>query len=152
MPAGGASLLDMTPSPPRLVGVDYGARRVGIALADPLRMFARPLGTYAPGEALDVLVRLHAEEGVEAVVVGWPLDADGSEGAAVDRVRPFVGRVKKAIPGVRIEVQDETLSSRRALSDLVAADVSKKRRRQRGTLDAAAACVILQDWLDERAD
>lgn len=135
---------------PRLVGVDYGARRVGIALADPLRLFARPLGTYAPGEALDVLAQLHAEEGVEAVVVGWPLAADGGEGAAVDRIRPFVGRLKKAIPGVRIELQDETLSSRRAMADLVAADVSRSRRRQRGTLDAAAACVILQDWLDER--
>ena len=141
----------MTVIAPRLVGVDYGARRVGIALADPLRLFARPLGTYGPGEALDVLARLHEEEGVEIVVVGWPLDADGSEGAAVDRIRPFVGRLKKALPGVRVEVQDETLSSRRALADLVAADVSRKRRRQRGTLDAAAACVILQDWLDERA-
>ncbi len=137
-------------TPPRLVGVDYGARRVGIALADPLRLFARPLGTYAPGEALAVLARLHEDEGVEAVVVGWPLDADGREGAAVDRIRPFVGRLKKSIPGVRVEVQDETLSSRRAMEDLVAADVSRARRRQRGTLDAAAACVILQDWLDER--
>lgn len=141
----------MTPPPARLVGVDYGSRRVGVALADPLRLFARPLGTYAPGEALRVLARLHEEEGVEAVVVGWPLDAAGGEGAAVDRIRPFVGRLKKALPGARVELQDETLSSRRAMAELVAADVSRKRRRQRGTLDAAAACVILQDWLDEQA-
>ena len=88
---------------------------------------------------------------MEAVVVGWPLDAAGGEGAAVDRIRPFVGRLKKALPGARVELQDETLSSRRAMAELVAADVSRKRRRQRGTLDAAAACVILQDWLDEQA-
>ena len=140
----------MTAPAPRLVGIDYGSRRVGVALADPLRLFARPLGTYAPGEVLGVLERLHASEGVEAVVVGWPLDDDGREGPAVDRIRPFVGRLKKVLPGVRVEVQDETLSSRRAMADLVAADVSRARRRQRGTLDAAAACVILQDWLDEQ--
>lgn len=138
--------------PPRLVGVDYGTRRVGIALADPLRLFARPLGTYPPGEALAVLARLDAEAGVEAVVVGWPLLDDGAEGAAVDRVRPFVGRVKKAVPGARVELQDERDSSRRAMRDLVEAGVRKGKRRQKGTLDAAAACVILQDWLDEHRD
>lgn len=134
---------------PRLAGVDYGTRRVGIALTDPLRMFARPVGTFGPGEALDVLVRLHADEGLEAVVIGWPLLHDGAEGAAVDRVRPFVGRVRKVLPGVRVELQDEHGSSRRAMAGLVEAGASRGRRRQRGVLDAAAACVILQDWLDE---
>lgn len=134
---------------PRVVGVDYGSRRVGVAVADPLRLFARPLGTFAPGEALTELARLAADEGVGVVVVGWPLLDDGSEGKAVDRVRPFVGRLKKAAPGVEVILQDERDSSRRALQDLVEADVPRGKRRQRGTLDAAAACVILQDWLDD---
>ncbi len=140
----------MTPLP-RVAGVDYGSRRVGIALADPLRLFARPVGTFAPGQALTELARLVADEGVGAIVVGWPLMDDGGEGAAVDRVRPFLGRLKKAASGADVEVQDERDSSRRALDELVAAGVSKKRRREKGTLDAAAACVILQDWLDEHA-
>ena len=137
------------PETPRLVGVDYGSKRVGLALADPLRWFARPLGTYAPGEALGVLARLDAEAGIEAVVVGWPLLDDGTEGRAVDRVRPFIGRLKKAVPGVRVEVQDERDSSRRAMEGLVEAGARRGRRREKGALDAAAACVILQDWLDE---
>ena len=137
------------PTPPRLVGVDYGSRRVGIALADPLRLFARPHGTFTPGEALAELARLDAEAGIEAVVVGWPLLDDGTEGRAVGRVRPFVGRLRKALPGVRVEVQDERDSSQRAMRGLVEAGVRKGRRREKGTLDAAAACVILQDWLDE---
>lgn len=139
----------MTDRRPRLAGVDYGARRVGIALADPLRLFARPLGTYAPGEALRVLAQIHEDEGLEVVVVGWPLLHDGTEGAAVDRVRPFVGRVRTAAPGARVELQDEHGSSRRAMAGLVEAGAPRGRRRQRGVLDAAAACVILQDWLDE---
>ena len=138
------------PARPRVAGVDYGARRVGIALADPLRLFARPLGVYAPGEALRVLARLHETDGLETVVVGWPLLHDGTEGAAVDRVRPFVGRLKKATPGATVKLQDEHGSSRRALAELVEAGARKRRRRQ--PLDAAAACVILQDWLDERAE
>lgn len=134
---------------PRVAGVDYGTRRVGIALADPLRLFARPVGTFAPGAALAELARLADEEGVGVVVVGWPLLDDGTEGRAVGRVRPFIGRLKKAAPGVEVVLQDERDSSRRAMADLVAAGVPRGRRRQRGTLDAAAACVILQDWLDE---
>ena len=85
------------PSRSRLVGVDYGARRVGIAVSDPLGLFARPVGTFAPGEALTVIARLHADEGVGTVVVGWPLLDDGSEGRAVDRVRPFLGRLQGCV-------------------------------------------------------
>ena len=135
------------PPRPRLVGVDYGTRRVGVAVADPLRLFARPLGVYAPGQALRVLAELHAREGIEVAVVGWPLLVDGAEGAAVDRVRPFIGRLRKAAPGVRVEVQDEHGSSKRALAGAVEAGVP--RRRRRAALDAAAACVILDDWLAE---
>ena len=137
-----------TPPRPRIVGIDYGTRRVGIAVADPLRMFARPLGVYAPGEALTVLAALHAEEGVETAVVGWPLLIDGSEGRAVDRVRPFVGRLRKVVPGVTVALQDEHGSSKRALAGLVEAGV--RRRDRRATLDAAAACVILDDWLADQ--
>ena len=63
------------PTPPRarLVGVDHGAKRVGLAVADPLRLFAQPLGTFGPAEAVDRLRTLHADEGIETVVVGWPL-------------------------------------------------------------------------------
>ncbi len=136
--------------PPRAAGVDYGARRVGVALADPLRLTTRPVGTFAPGEALAELARLVEEEGVGVIVVGWPLTDDGAEGHAVDRVRPFVGRLRKAAPGAEVVLQDERESSRRALRGLVEAGVPKKRRRRKGTLDAAAACVILQDWLDEQ--
>ena len=131
----------------RVAGVDYGARRVGVAVTDPLRLFARPVGTYAPGEALRVLA---AMDDVGVFVVGWPVLDDGTEGAAVDRVRPFLGRLKKAVPWAAVVVQDERDSSRRALAGLVEAGVPRGRRRDKGQLDAAAACVILQDWLDEQ--
>ena len=133
----------------RAVGVDYGARRVGVAVTDPLRLFARPVGTYGPGEALRVCARL-AAEGAGVFVVGWPVLDDGTEGAAVDRVRPFLGRLKKAAPDATVVVLDERDSSRRAVAGLVEAGASRQRRRDKATIDAAAACVILQDWLDEQ--
>ena len=139
----------MTPTP-RVAGVDYGARRVGLAVTDPLRLFARPVGTYGPGEALRVLAELAAAD-VGVIVVGWPVLDDGTEGAAVDRIRPFLGRLKKAAPHAEVVLQDERDSSRRALAGLVEAGASRQRRRDKATLDAAAACVILQDWLDEQA-
>ena len=134
----------------RVAAVDVGARRVGVAVSDPLQMFARPVGAYPPGEALRVVARLHAEGPLEAVVVGWPLDDDGGEGAAVARTKPFAGRLRTLLPGVRIEVQDETGSSRRAVEALVAAGTRRMARRQKGRIDAAAACVILEDFLRER--
>ena len=74
----------------------------------------------------------------------------GAEAEAVARVRPYVGRLKKALPGVRVETQDERYSSRRAVDGLVKAGVGRKGRRDKGRIDAAAAAVILQDYLDER--
>lgn len=135
----------------RFAAVDVGTRRVGVAMTDPLRMFAQPVGAYPPGEALLVVARLHAEHGLEAVAVGWPLDDDGEEGAAVARTKPFAGRLRKLLPGVRVEVQDETGSSRRAVEALVAAGTRRSaRRKSTGRLDSAAACVILEDFLRER--
>lgn len=141
----------MSASPPRIAAVDYGRRRVGLAITDPLRMFAQPLDTLSPAASIERLVALHAAEGLEAVVVGWPLTEEGEEGEAVARVRPYIGRLRKALPGVRIETQDERYSSRRAVEGLIEAGVSRKGRRDKARIDAAAAAVILQDYLDERA-
>ena len=135
---------------PRIAAVDYGSRRVGLAVTDPLQLFAQPLDTLAPAASIERLAAYHAAEGLEAVVVGWPLTEDGDEAAAVARVRPYIGRLKKALPGVRVETQDERYSSRRAVEGLVRAGVGRKGRRDKGRIDAAAAAVILQDYLDER--
>jgi len=138
-------------TPARIVGIDHGAKRVGLAVADPLRLFARPLGTFGPAEAVERLRRLHADEGIETVVVGWPLTPEGEEGAATRRVRPYVDRLRKALPGVEVVTLDERESSQRASEALVGAGARHVARRDKGRVDAAAAAIILQDYLDERA-
>ncbi len=134
---------------PRLAAVDYGTRRVGLAVTDPLGLFAHPLGTFAPSEAVDRLRALRDTDGLALVVVGWPLTVDGEEGEAVARVRPYLNRLRKALRGVEVVTYDERDSSSRATAHLVASGVRHVARRDPGRIDAAAAAVILQDYLDE---
>lgn len=103
--------------------------------------------------ALAELQRIHEVDGIEIVVVGWPLTEEGEEGEAVSRTKPFITRLKRALSGVEVQVQDERYSTKRAQQALVAQGVGrKKRRKAQGHVDAAAAAVILQDWLTEKGE
>ncbi|PQJ36180.1 Holliday junction resolvase [Salinibacter sp. 10B] len=145
------SLLD---TPSRIVGIDVGTKRVGLAVADPLRHFAQAEGTYAPAEALEVLQSLAQDEGIETVVVGWPLTEDGEAGEAIEMVQAYVERVERALgtveaPGtVEVVRQDERYTSEMAKDLLRRAGVSQPGRYDKGRVDAAAAAVILQDYLN----
>ncbi|MDX1420449.1 MAG: Holliday junction resolvase RuvX [Rubricoccaceae bacterium] len=137
---------------PRIAAVDHGTRRVGLAVTDPFRLFAQPLGTFSPAEAVAELQALHAHHPLAAIVVGWPLTEMGEEGVATRRVTPYIGRLRNALPGVPVVTQDERYTSRRAVDALVEAGVrqgARRRAKQTGRLDAAAAALILQDFLDE---
>ncbi len=134
---------------PRTIGIDYGTKRVGVAISDPLRMFAQAEGTYSVNDAVDRLRELHADPGFDTIVVGWPLTLAGEEGMATDRVRPFVHRLRNQFPSANVITWDERFSSKRARKALVQAGVRKKDRRRKGRVDAAAAAVILQEFLDE---
>ncbi|MFW5955250.1 MAG: Holliday junction resolvase RuvX [Rhodothermales bacterium] len=132
----------------RIVGVDYGRKRVGLAISDPLRMFAQPLGTYDPRTAVDVLKDLHSSSALETIVVGWPLLLDGSAGEATQRVQEYVNRLRNALPGVDVVTWDERFSSQIASQLLVEARPRRRPRKSEGLHDAVAAAVILQDYLD----
>lgn len=137
---------------PRLVGIDFGTKRVGVALSDPFRMFAQAEGTYAVEKAVDRLRELAAEPGFDTIVVGWPLTPEGHEGKATERVRPFVNRLRKLFPEADVVTWDERYSSDRAVEALVDAGVRPKDRRRKGRVDAAAAALILQEYIDERPE
>lgn len=139
------SLLD---TPSRIVGIDVGTKRVGLAVADPLRHFAQAEGTYAPAKALEVLQSLAQDEGIETVVVGWPLTEDGEAGEAIEMVQAYVERVERALGTVEVVRQDERFTSEMAKNLLRRAGVSQPGRYDKGRVDAAAAAVILQDYLN----
>ena len=131
---------------PRIVAVDYGTKRVGVALADPLRLFAQPYGAFSQDEAVARLQRLHAEEGLAVVVVGWPLTEAGEEGAATQRVQQYINRLRKVLPGVDLVKWDERYTSELAKERFK--EAGPRPKADKGRVDAAAAGIILQEYLD----
>jgi putative holliday junction resolvase len=139
-----------------VLGIDYGARRIGLALSDATATLASPwrLMQRPPSEAetLRVMIKeieslAKADDGLEAVVVGWPRRLDGSPNDQTKIVETFA-RALEAKIAVPVVLQDERLSSREAESRLAVRESDWRKRKAR--LDAAAAAVILQDYLDER--
>jgi putative Holliday junction resolvase len=134
-----------------VLGVDAGERRVGVALSDELRLLASPVtvldrrGGLAP--VLDALSDLARREGATQVVVGLPLNADGSEGPQARRAHDFA-RVAARVIGLPVKMWDERLSTREAEEIVRAQGRNLRRARQQGKLDAVAAAAILQDYLD----
>ena len=137
----------------RVLGVDVGARRVGLAVSDPSRTLARPLATLkvesaadAVERVMDAIARLCAEDdGLEIVVVGMPAGLDGSPTSQTARVSEFVEALRMRTSLV-IMTEDERLTSRDAESRLAVGERDWRKRKKR--LDAAAAAVILQEYLD----
>ena len=134
----------------RIVGVDVGTKRVGIAVADPLHLFAQTRGTYPPEEALEALQEMSDEEGIDTVVVGWPLTEEGTAEDATDMVESYVDRIREALGEVTVVREDERYTSEIAKDLLRRAGVSQPGRYDEGRVDAAAAAVILQGYLDRR--
>ncbi len=134
---------------PRIVGVDYGTQRIGLAMSDPLRLYAQSLGAYSSEEVIRQLTALNADPGFDTIVVGWPLTLSGEQGAATDIVRSFIRLLSKRFPDKEVVMQDERYSSVRAKNLLIRSGVRKKARRRKERVNAAAAAVILQDYIDE---
>ncbi len=134
---------------PRIVGVDYGTQRIGLAMSDPLRLYAQSLGAYSSEEVIRQLTALNADPGFDTIVVGWPLTLSGEQGAATDIVRSFIRLLSKRFPDKEVVMQDERYSSVRAKNLLIRSGVRKKARRRKERVNAAAAAVILQDYIEE---
>jgi putative Holliday junction resolvase len=134
----------------RVLGIDLGSRRIGVAVSDGLGMTAQPHTTIARHgglrdlEAIATVVRAM---GAERIVLGLPLDPEGQEGDAARRARAF-GEKLAAHLGLAVDLIDESFSTVEAEEVLLAADVSRQRRKE--VVDKLAAAVILQRWLDGR--
>jgi len=135
----------------RIIGIDFGTKRIGVAKSDPLGMFAQPVGTFDMEGLLGALSKIRNEEGIERIVVGYPLSDKGEENRMTSVVDSFIGELRAALPEVPIETIDEYRSSRSAMKILAGSGASRKKRNEKGRLDTAAACLILQSWLDSRA-
>ena len=133
----------------RILAVDYGDRRTGLAVSDPRRMIAQPLPTIEesdPDRLARAIARAAAERGVRTIVLGLPLLPDGSEGNRVSKTRAFARRLEVAAgAGVRIVEWDERLTSAEAAEWLREAGLRRNARKKR--VDAVAAVLILRSYL-----
>ena len=143
----GADSEDMPPSKGRVLGLDLGEARIGVAISDPDRRVAVPVGTIRTGAPQDVkaVAAMVKEHGVSAIVVGLPLSLSGRPGPAAHHARKFAEALGSAL-AVPVIMQDERLSTVEAEGRLAAAGV--RGRDRRAVVDETAATVILQAYLD----
>lgn len=135
---------------PRILALDYGSKKTGIAATDPLQIIASGLATVPTWQLLDWLDDYLGREEVSDLVVGESRHKDGAPNAVMQEVVGFERKFAKRHPDVRLHRQDEFYTSRRARSALVEAGVPKMKRREKEQVDRMAAALILQDFLEER--
>ncbi len=132
----------------RVLAIDYGRRRCGIAVTDVLQISANGLPTVATGQLLDFLKDYCSREQVELIVVGLPRTLNGEPSESMRYIRPFLGQLRKAMPEMRVEMYDERFTSTIAHREMLAAGVRKKDRQRKELADETAAVLILTDWLN----
>ena len=134
----------------KLLAIDYGKKRVGIAATDDLQIAANALDTLSPSDALHFLLRYAAAHRVDAVVVGMPVNLDGRPSAAAEGAKNFAVRIKKLLPGVEVDTFDERFTSKLAMQTILEAGLKKMARRNKALVDKVSACIILQSYMEHR--
>lgn len=133
----------------RIMAIDYGTKRVGLAVTDPLKIIANGLDTVATAEVFEFLKNYMETEEVETIVVGEPMHADGNPAQIEPLVQKFVQKLEKEFPNISIERQDERYTSVEARRIILQSGASKKKRRDKKLVDKISAVLILQDYLED---
>ena len=134
----------------RIIGIDYGGKRTGIAVTDPLQLIAGGLETIASGEVEKWLESYIAVEPVERIVVGCPVMLDGSKSDTMTKfVQPFINRLRKKFPDIVIDMLDERFTSKLAVRAMIDGGMKKKDRRVKANVDKLSATILLQGYLEQ---
>lgn len=132
----------------RILSIDYGKKRTGLAVTDPLQIIAGGLVTVSTSELFEFLNGYVSKEPVERIVIGEPKQSDGSPSENMARVTQFVNRWKKARPDIPIEFYDERFTSVLAHRAMIDGGLGKKRRQDKALVDEVSATIILQSYLE----
>lgn len=133
---------------PRILSIDYGKKRTGIAVTDPLQIIANGLVTVATSELFEFLNGYVCREQVERIVIGEPKQSDGTPSENMARVTQFVNRWRKVRPDIPIEFYDERFTSVLAHRAMLDGGLKKKRRQDKALVDEVSATIILQSYLE----
>jgi putative Holliday junction resolvase len=139
-----SGILDMG----RILAIDYGTKRVGIAVTDPEQIIASPMETVRSHELMHFLESYFGREQVDEVVIGHPRKMDSSDSDSMKQVRFFAQAFKKRFPGIHLEWMDERFTSSLARDAMLEGGMKKSSRRQKGNVDKVSAAIILQSYLE----
>jgi putative holliday junction resolvase len=132
----------------RIMAIDYGQKRTGIAVTDPLGMIANGLVTVPSHTAVQFVLDYTQKEAVERIIVGEPRDMQNMASDASRFVEPFVKKLRLALPEMPVERIDERFTSKMAFQTMIDAGLNKKRRRDKALVDTISATIILQSYLE----
>lgn len=134
----------------RIIGIDYGRARVGLAQSDPLGIFASPLETVPATKIIEYLQKYALTEPIIKFVVGYPLNLDGRHAEAAADVDAFLVQLGKAFPDVPVALEDERFTSVLAHKAMIDGGMKKSQRRDKASVDKISAAIILQAYLDKK--
>ena len=127
---------------------DYGTKRIGIAVTDPLQIIATGLDTIHPNQIIDYLKRYLQNEQVERFIVGEPKQMDNTPSQSAIHVKGFVNLLKKNFPDIPVEMLDERFTSKMASAAILQGGVKKMDRRNKELIDTVSAVILLQSWME----
>ena len=131
----------------RIIAIDYGGKRTGIAVTDPLKIIATGLTAIASTELIPFLKKYFIEETVELIIVGMPKNWDETETHGTPLAKKAIGAIQKAFPHIPVKEVDERYTSKMAKDAMLEMGLKKKARRDKGLVDEIAATIILQEYL-----
>ena len=132
----------------RLIGIDYGTKRTGLAWSDPLQLIATGIGSFDTDKIKEKLQELCAQESVEAFVLGYPTRTDGSDSHVTQEVKVFAKWLEKIFPDIQVHLWDERFTSKEAKDILRRGGASQKKRRDKHLINQISATIILQEFMN----
>jgi putative Holliday junction resolvase len=135
----------------RILAIDFGLKRTGLAVTDPLQIIANGLETVPTHTLLAYLQAYFTKEVVDQVVIGMPKNLDNTDTDSTAGVRIFIKSLRKKFPEIPLEEHDERFTSKLAMQAMIAGGMSKKDRREKGTVDRVSATIILQSYLESKS-
>ena len=132
----------------RVLSIDYGVRRTGLAVTDPLQIIAGGLATVSTPSLMDYLKAYVAREPVERFVVGLPMQTNGRDSENLPRVNQFVKQLRRVWPHIPVDMWDERYTSVLAHKAMLESGIGRKARQNKALVDEISACIILQGWME----
>ena len=134
----------------RILAIDFGTKRTCIAVTDPLQIIATGLTTLHSKDVVDFIESYLLKESVECVIIGEPKTLQNTSSDAEQQIKPFINRLKKKFPSLKIERYDERYTSKIALQSMIDAGLKKKQRQDKKLVDMTSAVLILQSYLQSK--